>query len=68
MPRKISKRKAIQAAKRQAAADAEARKNRKWPGTRRTAMITHTHTNMHVLGSLLIAAGAVPVVLKGYEK
>ena len=35
MPRKISKRKAIQAAKRQAAADAESRKNRKWPGTRR---------------------------------
>ena len=68
MPRKISKRKAIQAAKRQAAADAESRKNRKWPGTRRTAMIAHAHTNMHVLGSLLIAARAVPVVLKGYEK
>ena len=68
MPRKISKRKAIQAAKRKAAdADAEARKNRKWPGTRRTAMIAHAHTNMHVLGSLLIAAGAVPVILKGSE-
>ena len=35
MPRKINKRKAIQAAKLKAQAEAEAKRNRRWPGTRR---------------------------------
>ena len=35
MPRKINKRKAIQTAKRKAAADIEARKRRPWVSTRR---------------------------------
>lgn len=64
MPRKINKRKAIQAEKRKAQAAEEARKSKRWPGTRRTITIAHHHNNMAVLGSLLVAAGAVPVILK----
>jgi len=63
MPRKISKRKAIQAEKRKAQAAEEARKNKRWPGTRRTVTIAH-HNNMAVLGSLLVASAAVPIILK----
>jgi len=73
MARKISKRKAIQAAKRQSAADAEARKSRKWPGTRRddgggshagrVAVIAHHH-NSSALAALLLGAGAFKVLVK----
>lgn len=64
MPRKISKRKTIQAEKRKAQAAEETRKNKRWPGTRRTVTIAHHNNNMAVLGSLLAAAGAAHVILK----
>jgi len=53
MPRKINKRKAIQAAKRKAAAAIEARKSRRWPGTRREGAV-HQHSRMMALAALLL--------------
>ncbi len=41
MPRKINKRKIIQATKRKILADESARKNKRWPGTRRDVTIAH---------------------------
>jgi hypothetical protein len=57
MPHKANKRKAIQEAKRRAAAAEEARKNKKWPGTRRVAMIAHHNGSQATLISLLLGAG-----------
>lgn len=76
MPRKINKRKAIQAAKNKAKDAEEARKNKRWPTTRRAysddaprqriGIIAHHHKNMSVLASLLIAAQAdLPDATKG---
>ena len=66
MPRKINKRKAIQAAKRKAAAEIEARKKRRWPSTRRPAdegaprvgMIAHHNGSSMALAALLLGASA----------
>lgn len=45
MPRKINRRKAIQAAKRRAAAEEEGRQNKRWTGTRKTVSIAHAGGN-----------------------
>lgn len=66
MPRKINKRKATQAAKRKVAAEIEARKNRRWPGTRRPAdegtprvgMIARHNGSAMTLAALLLGARA----------
>ena len=58
MPRKINKRKAIQAAKRKAVAEDEARKNKRWPWARRVATIAHYHHNHAALAALLLGAKA----------
>lgn len=58
MPRKISKRKAIQAAKRKAAAEAQAMKSRRWPGTRRQP--SGSHPPPEFVQS--VRAGALPLI------
>jgi hypothetical protein len=63
MPRRVNKRKAIQAAKRAAQAAEDARKNKRWPGTRRVGFIAH-HKKTAALTSLLLAVGAVKITLK----
>jgi len=64
MPRKINKRKAVQAAKRKALADETARKNRKWPGTRKVAIITHHGGSMAATLAVMMAA----MKMKGDDK
>ena len=58
MPRKLNKRKAIQAQKRKAQAAEEARKNKRWPGTRRDGLIAHHNGSPAALMALLLGAGA----------
>jgi len=67
MPRKVNKRKAIQAAKRKALEAEAARKSRRWPGTRRepaqdrrVGMIAH-HNASAALAALLLGIQAVKV-------
>ena len=58
MPKKTNRRKETQAAKRKAAADELARKNKKWPGTRKVLTIAHRHTGS-VGATLAVMAAAI---------
>lgn len=55
MPKKRNKRKAIQAQKRRAQAEQTARKNKRWPGTRRIALIAHHDRSFGTLMALMLA-------------
>lgn len=59
MPRRINRRKAIQAAKRKALATDELRKNKKSPSTRRVGLIAHHNGSSAALLSLLMGANAM---------
>lgn len=74
MPRKKNNRKAVQAQKREALAQENARKNKKWAGTRRdadegpqmprkVAVIAHHHSSM-ALAALLLGARGVNTLAK----
>ena len=63
MPKKTNRRKEIQAAKRKAAADELARKNKKWPGTRKVVTIAHRHTGS--VGATLAVMAAAMQFYKG---
>lgn len=56
MPKKANNRKALQAAKRKALAEDEARKNKKWPGTRKVAIIAHHDRSMSATLAVMMAS------------
>jgi uncharacterized membrane protein YdbT with pleckstrin-like domain len=63
MPKKSNRRKEIQAAKRKDAADELARKNKKWPGTRKTVVIAHRHSG-HMGANLAVIAAVMAAVTR----
>lgn len=63
MPKKTNRRKETQAAKRKAAADEMARKNKKWPGTRKVLTVAHHHT-----GSVGATMAVMAAVMQFFDK
>jgi hypothetical protein len=57
MPRKTNNRKKIQAARRKTAAEEHARKNKKWPGTRRSGAMLGTLIAAHMVEVLTRKGG-----------
>jgi hypothetical protein len=55
MPKKANRRKEIQAVRRKAEANELARKNKKWPETRKVATIAHHHSAIGATLAVLAA-------------